>query len=81
MLSSHAIFQSLIAWKHGMCTCRSSKTLTLEGFATNHNAAFRHARTPYFAVLNPDVRLNGNPFPALLSCMQDDRVGLCARLR
>ncbi len=49
-----------------------------QGFAANHNAAFRHVRTPYFAVLNPDVRLNGNPFPTLLSCMEDDRVALCA---
>ena len=49
-----------------------------KGFGANHNAAFQQARTPYFAILNPDVRLLDNPFPALLSCMQDGRAALCA---
>lgn len=49
-----------------------------EGFGANHNAAFRNATSPFFAVLNPDIRLDGNPFPELLACMQDDRVALSA---
>ena len=49
-----------------------------KGFGVNHNAAFRYATTPYFLVLNPDVRLMGNPFPELLACMQDEDVSLCA---
>ena len=28
-----------------------------QGFGANHNAAFRLCRTPWFAVLNPDIRL------------------------
>lgn len=49
-----------------------------QGFGANHNAAFRAAHTPFFLVLNPDVRLAGNPFPALLACLEDERVALCA---
>lgn len=49
-----------------------------KGFGANHNAAFLTARTPFFLVLNPDVRLDSNPFPALLACLDDPRVALCA---
>lgn len=49
-----------------------------KGFGANHNAAFRVAQTPFFLVLNPDVRLEGNPFPALLACLADERIALCA---
>jgi N-acetylglucosaminyl-diphospho-decaprenol L-rhamnosyltransferase len=48
-----------------------------KGFAANHNAAIAKADTPYVLVLNPDVRLVGNPFPALLDCLRDGAV-LCA---
>lgn len=40
-----------------------------KGFGANHNAAFRHCSTPCFCVLNPDVRLQGNPFPVLLAAL------------
>ncbi len=49
------------------------------GFGENHNAAFAEAgaRT-HFAVINPDVRLRGDPFPALCAELaRDARVG-CA---
>ncbi len=26
-----------------------------QGFAENHNTAFRHARAPFFCVINPDA--------------------------
>lgn len=35
------------------------------GFGANHNAAFRLCETAWFAVLNPDLRLPHDPFPAL----------------
>jgi len=41
-----------------------------KGFGANHNAAFQRCRTPYFCVVNPDVRLNVDPFPALLSALE-----------
>ncbi|MES2010599.1 MAG: glycosyltransferase [Pseudomonadota bacterium] len=39
---------------------------TPKGFGANHNAAFSHAAAPYFCVMNPDIRLQGNPFGPLL---------------
>ncbi|KJK25731.1 hypothetical protein UB46_03505 [Burkholderiaceae bacterium 16] len=37
-----------------------------KGFGANHNAAFVHAAAPYFCVMNPDIRLHGDPFRPLL---------------
>ena len=48
------------------------------GFATNHNQAFSQATGQFFCVMNPDIRLNADPFPALLSCLQDSSVGVVA---
>ncbi len=39
---------------------------TPKGFGANHNTAFEFCNTPWFAVLNPDLRLPENPFPLLL---------------
>jgi len=49
-----------------------------KGFGANHNQAFRFCRTPLFAVLNPDLRLAGNPFPALARSLADPLTGLAA---
>lgn len=49
-----------------------------KGFAANHNAAFREARGEYFCVLNPDIRVTSDPFPALLECLRDPEVGVAA---
>ncbi len=48
------------------------------GFGANHNAAFRLCRQRAFCVLNPDIRLAANPFPALLEELQHDRTGVVA---
>lgn len=48
------------------------------GFGANQNQAFRHASGRYFCVVNPDIRLNGNPFPALLACMDHFSAGVIA---
>jgi N-acetylglucosaminyl-diphospho-decaprenol L-rhamnosyltransferase len=48
------------------------------GFGANHNAAFQHTKLPFFCVSNPDIRLISDPFPDLLSCMEDPTVGLVA---
>jgi hypothetical protein len=50
------------------------------GFAANHNSAFQAARGEYFCVLNPDIRLNADPFPALLEELKDRSVGAVAPL-
>jgi N-acetylglucosaminyl-diphospho-decaprenol L-rhamnosyltransferase len=36
------------------------------GFGANHNRAFVHCETPWFAVLNPDLRIPAEPFTLLL---------------
>lgn len=48
------------------------------GFGANHNAAFRRARGDHFCVLNPDIRLPADPFPALLDELADPAVGVVA---
>lgn len=54
---------------------RNSRPL---GFGANHNQAFKHACGQYFCVLNPDIRLTGNPFPMLLLCLVDSAAGVVA---
>ena len=46
------------------------------GFGANHNAAFAHCATPYFAVVNPDIRLAEDPFPPVLALQADARLAL-----
>lgn len=50
------------------------------GFAANHNQAFAHVTGQFFCVLNPDIRLNSNPFPALLEALEDPSIGVVAPL-
>jgi N-acetylglucosaminyl-diphospho-decaprenol L-rhamnosyltransferase len=46
-----------------------------KGFGTNHNAAFKYCRTPFFCVLNPDIRLSSDPFPELTRVLSGPRAG------
>ena len=48
------------------------------GYGANQNAAFAKVTTPFFCVLNPDIRLDGNPFPLLLETLLDWRMAACA---
>lgn len=47
-----------------------------KGFGANHNHAFARCDTPYFAVLNPDLRIPRDPFPDLLRRLSDPAVGI-----
>lgn len=51
-----------------------------KGFAANHNAALRHAGAEYFCVLNPDIRLERDPFPALFAQLADPKIGVAGPL-
>lgn len=53
------------------------------GFGANHNAAFRECRTPWFVVINPDLRIpeGHDPFRELLrQAENDDEVALVVPL-
>lgn len=49
-----------------------------KGYGANHNAAFAAVAAEHFCVLNPDLRLPSNPFPALLARLADRGVGVVA---
>ena len=50
------------------------------GFGANHNRAFAHCDTPWFAVLNPDLRLDSDPFAPLLAAARAGDVLLAPRV-
>jgi N-acetylglucosaminyl-diphospho-decaprenol L-rhamnosyltransferase len=47
-------------------TIKVLRNVRPRGFGANHNAAFKHCHTRWFAVLNPDLRLPSDPFEPLL---------------
>jgi len=49
-----------------------------KGFGANHNAAFRQANGQFFCVMNPDIRIESDPFPALLDCLAETGAALVA---
>ena len=49
-----------------------------QGFGANHNQAFAQAQGTFFCVLNPDIRITQNPFPALVQACSDNGVGITA---
>lgn len=52
------------------------RNLAPQGFAANHNQAFVLATGRYFCVMNPDVRFDKDPFPSLISCVQNPSIGV-----
>lgn len=48
------------------------------GFGANHNAAFRQSSGGYFCVLNPDIRFDADPFPALRRALDNETIGVAA---
>lgn len=47
------------------------------GFGANHNAAFEHCRSEYFAVVNPDILLPQDPFTSIeQQFTSDPKLGL-----
>ena len=51
-----------------------------KGFSANHNQAFTKSSGQFFCVMNPDIRLDGDPFGALLACLQNASIGVVAPL-
>lgn len=57
---------------------RLIENVTPKGFGANHNAAFMVASGEWFCVMNPDIRLPQNPFPALIEKLSEPSVGIAA---
>jgi len=53
---------------------------TPKGFGANHNAAFAHAKGKFFAVVNPDIRIESLDLGRLLGPFEAAGVGLVAPL-
>jgi len=49
-----------------------------QGFGANHNRAFSWAQGDFFCILNPDIRIKQNPFPALLDTCSSSSAGVVA---
>lgn len=62
-------------YRHSFKIIRNSNP---KGFGANHNAAFRLSKGRYFCVLNPDIRLVGNPFNTLIECLEKRGGGVVA---
>jgi N-acetylglucosaminyl-diphospho-decaprenol L-rhamnosyltransferase len=48
------------------------------GFSANQNQAFTKSSGQFFCVMNPDIRFDKDPFPALLACLQNPSIGVAA---
>jgi GT2 family glycosyltransferase len=46
------------------------------GFGENHNQAFQQSRGQFFCVINPDIRIDHDPFTALVASLQDSSIGV-----
>lgn len=51
-----------------------------KGFGANHNSAFKLAEGDVFCVINPDIRLNLDPFRTLLDFTHQTDIGVVAPL-
>ena len=49
-----------------------------QGFGSNHNQAFKYTKGQFFCVMNPDIRLNNDPFPELVNGLLSDSIGVIA---
>ena len=59
-------------WRFALEQIRNAAPM---GFGANHNQAFRHCTTPWFLVLNPDIRFDGDVLDPLIA-QAEPRSGL-----
>lgn len=57
---------------------RLVENVTPKGFGANHNAAFRLAKGKWFCVMNPDIRMPGNPYPLLVEEIEQQQAAVIA---
>jgi N-acetylglucosaminyl-diphospho-decaprenol L-rhamnosyltransferase len=51
-----------------------------KGFGANHNAAFVHCASPVYCVVNPDIRLDADPFDRLIETLSSKKAGVVGPL-
>lgn len=56
------------------------RNLERKGFAANHNQALRRASGRYFAAVDPELRLHGNPFDRLQDVLRERDAGIATTL-
>jgi GT2 family glycosyltransferase len=56
------------------------RNTTPKGFGANHNQAFKLALGDYFCIVNPDIRLDSNPFEGLINGLESLHAGVVAPL-
>lgn len=49
-----------------------------EGYGQGNNIGIRYSMAPYFAIMNPDVRLTMPIFSAMIDCLKNENVAMCA---
>lgn len=49
-----------------------------KGFGENHNAAFQYCESAYYCVINPDIRLQQDPFSGLVAELIPTEIGMVA---
>jgi N-acetylglucosaminyl-diphospho-decaprenol L-rhamnosyltransferase len=54
------------------------RNVTPKGFGANHNAALKRVSTELFCVMNPDIRLPSDPFPALIEILTNRNIAVVA---
>lgn len=65
-------------WTYPIVVLENSK---VKGFGANHNQAFRQCETPWFLIMNPDVRLNRDVLTPLVSLAEADSGILTPRIQ
>jgi N-acetylglucosaminyl-diphospho-decaprenol L-rhamnosyltransferase len=58
------------------CSIHLLNNIRPRGFAQNHNTAFSLVRGSYYCIMNPDIRIEKDPFPELIEALQDSKVGV-----
>jgi len=69
--------EGLLSQKHSLVVLKNTVPL---GFGENHNRAFACASSPFFCVINPDIRINSNIFPVLIKALELPEIGVVAPL-
>jgi len=80
LLTENLAEQTPLATAKLSCPVKTLRNQRIRGFGANHNAAFAFCETPYFCVVNPDLRLPNDPFPTLVESLQRENAAAAGPL-